>query len=114
MQEFKGTPGPWEWREDSYAGSVYNEHGFLLSGNVIQVNEDREDGESWLDMRRRTDGDREAARLESEANTRLIAAAPELLKALQEVVAISDRKHEAWDKAHAAIAKALGQTQQQR
>lgn len=37
----------------------------------------------------------------------LIAAAPDLLEALQQVVAISDRKHEAWDKAHAAIAKAL-------
>lgn len=44
----------------------------------------------------------------SEANARLIAAAPELLEALREVVAISDRKHNAWDKAHAAIAKATG------
>lgn len=42
------------------------------------------------------------------ANARLIAAAPDLLEALQAVVAISDRKHEAWDMAHAAIAKALG------
>jgi len=46
--------------------------------------------------------------IEQQANARLIAAAPELLEALQEVVAISDRKHDAWDKAHAAIAKALG------
>jgi hypothetical protein len=38
----------------------------------------------------------------------LMDAAPDLLKALQEVVAISDRKHDAWDRAHAAIAKALG------
>jgi hypothetical protein len=47
--------------------------------------------------------------LENEANARLISAAPDLLEALQEVVAISDRKHDAWDKAKAAIAKALGQ-----
>jgi hypothetical protein len=39
----------------------------------------------------------------------LIAAAPDLLEALEEVVAISDRRHNAWDKAHAAIAKATGQ-----
>lgn len=45
---------------------------------------------------------------EAEANARLIAAAPDLLDALKEVVALSDRKHNAWDKAHAAIAKAEG------
>lgn len=32
-----------------------------------------------------------------------------LIKALQDVVAISDRKHDAWDAAKAAIAKALGE-----
>jgi hypothetical protein len=37
---------------------------------------------------------------------RLIAAAPDLLAALKAVVAISDRKHDAWDAAHEAIAKA--------
>ncbi|MDW7555437.1 hypothetical protein D9623_33900 (plasmid) [Azospirillum brasilense] len=36
----------------------------------------------------------------------LFAAATELLEALVEVVRISDRKHEAWDRARAAIAKA--------
>ena len=34
----------------------------------------------------------------------------ELLEALIEVVAISDRKHEIWDKAKAAIAKATGES----
>lgn len=43
-----------------------------------------------------------------EANARLIAAAPDLLDALKEVVRISDRKHDAWDAARAAIAKATG------
>jgi hypothetical protein len=42
------------------------------------------------------------------ANTRLIAAAPELLEALQEIVTITDRKHDAWDRAKAAIAAAEG------
>lgn len=40
------------------------------------------------------------------ADAALIAAAPELLAALEEVIAISDRKHDAWDRAKAAIAKA--------
>lgn len=43
---------------------------------------------------------------QGEANAKLIAAAPDLLEALEEVVAISDRKHKAWAKAYAAIAKA--------
>jgi hypothetical protein len=34
----------------------------------------------------------------------------ELLEALKTVVAISDRKHDAWDAAKAAIAKAEGQS----
>ena len=38
----------------------------------------------------------------------LIAAAPDLLEALKAVIALSDRKHDAWDAAHAAIAKAEG------
>ena len=45
---------------------------------------------------------------QSEADARLIAAAPELLDALRRVVEISDRRHDAWDAAKSAIAKALG------
>lgn len=44
-----------------------------------------------------------------EADARLIAAAPDLLEALREVVRISDRKHDAWDAAKIAIAKATGE-----
>lgn len=45
---------------------------------------------------------------EARANAMLMAAAPDLLEALQEVIAISDRDHVAWFKAKAAIAKAVG------
>jgi hypothetical protein len=41
-----------------------------------------------------------------EANARLIAAAPDLLAALQEVVAIADWETDACDRAHTAIRKA--------
>jgi hypothetical protein len=44
------------------------------------------------------------------ANANLIAAAPELLKALQAVITIADRKTDEFDLAHAAIAKARGLT----
>lgn len=43
-----------------------------------------------------------------EANARLIAAAPKLLESLKRVVALSDRTHDAWDEAKAAIAEAIG------
>lgn len=48
----------------------------------------------------------------AKADAHLMAAAPDLLEALQEVVTISDRTHDAWDKARAAIAKALGHNAQ--
>ncbi len=45
---------------------------------------------------------------EARANAKLMSAAPDLLEALQEVIAISDRDHVAWFKAKAAIEKAIG------
>jgi len=47
----------------------------------------------------------------SPANARLIAAAPELLEALQDCVAVpnKNRPDEVWQRARAAIAKATGQ-----
>lgn len=44
------------------------------------------------------------------ATSNLVAAAPDLYEALAEIVALSDRKHDAWDRAHAALAKARGDT----
>lgn len=41
-----------------------------------------------------------------EGNANLIAAAPELLAALKEVVRLTDRKTDIWDAAKAAISKA--------
>jgi hypothetical protein len=44
--------------------------------------------------------------LEARANARLMAAAPDLLESLQEIISITDRDHIAWVKAKAAIEKA--------
>jgi hypothetical protein len=44
-----------------------------------------------------------------DANARLIASAPDLLASLIEVVAIADRKTDAFDRARAAIARATGE-----
>jgi len=46
--------------------------------------------------------------IEAKANAKLISASPDLLEALIEVVKISDRKHDAWDRAKIAIEKAGG------
>jgi hypothetical protein len=50
---------------------------------------------------------------ETRANARLMAAAPDLLEALQEIIAITDRDHAAWIKAKAAIKKAIDNCQKQ-
>lgn len=46
----------------------------------------------------------------TETNAHLIAAAPDLLEALELVLSVCDRKTLIFDKAHAAIAKARGQS----
>lgn len=43
------------------------------------------------------------------AMARAMVCRPDMLDALKDVVRLSDRKHEAWDRARAAIAKAEGQ-----
>ncbi|WP_394550970.1 hypothetical protein C1N58_12615 [Pantoea sp. SGAir0180] len=88
MSEFKGTPGPW------YRGGVENGKVSINAGNYFVALVD----ESLAQL----------------ANARLIAAAPELLEALQAVLfdvmanraAINDDRIE---EIRAAIAKALGQ-----
>lgn len=94
MEGFKGTPGPW------YRGGVENGKVSINAGNYFVALVD----ESLAQL----------------ANARLIAAAPELLDALQEMVAIvkkhtypqPDKPSSTWGRmeaAEAAIKKALGQ-----
>lgn len=79
----KHTPGPW---------SVGN--GSRVTGFTVKIATD----ELLVGGRGLT----------SEANARLIAAAPELLEALQRLVDVVDPESTGWNEAVAAIAKATG------
>jgi len=103
MSEFKGTPGPWrvsEKRGDLIDIRHQNNEPGAMSLNLAHVVSRL----SWLK--------------EAEANAQLIAAAPELLKELQLLVACVIDLENYYDfsadviveDAQAAIAKALGET----
>ncbi|ECV1080090.1 hypothetical protein EBL29_21425 [Salmonella enterica subsp. enterica serovar Cerro] len=107
MKTFKGTPGPWKWTAD-----VVNEGNMLLGENGRTVF----DGDNIIQGLSNDEG--WGARIggthtdvESEANAQLIAAAPELLQALQFIINDCSRMIPkcAEDKAIAAINKALGE-----
>ncbi|WP_432372361.1 hypothetical protein ACRPHP_16700 [Pantoea allii] len=97
MSGFKGTPGPWDGKD---VGICKQDDAGLQLGFISTSCEQR--------------------RSECAANAMLIAAAPELLEALQEMVAIvkkntypqPDKPSSTWGRmeaAEAVIAKALGQ-----
>lgn len=93
MKEFKGTPGPWRV-------NTIGEHWNNPTLVHLEVTYGT-DGECVCDtVYRREDAD-------------LIAAAPELLEALETLVVFTTptkRNAAALNKAHAAIAKATGET----
>lgn len=96
MSEFKGTPGPWH-RDYAGIGNVWAANCKVAdTANPIQ---------EW---RYRDVPDEERA-----ANANLVAAAPDLLEALINLLACHEgeggTKYHAGDIARAAIAKALGQ-----
>ncbi len=94
----KHTPGPWE-----VSGATHVVHFGDDGANICTVSEPRPDDQivGYHELELFSKDFHEAC-----ANAQLIAAAPDLLDALRAVVAISDRKHDAWDAAKAAIAKA--------
>ncbi|TIS78005.1 MAG: hypothetical protein E5W94_11455 [Mesorhizobium sp.] len=88
MMTPKHTPGPWEaGSERGYAElngvQIRDRVGLVLAVAIGDVPE-----------------------LDSKANARLIAAAPELLAALKAVVRVADRNTDEFDLARAAIANA--------
>lgn len=119
MKEFKGTPGPWS-AVQQYADevSVIDSDGFKVvtaERTAILMDWDKKGFEHWGD----DGGSRHLSGPEQFANAYLIAAAPDLLEALQETayrldVLISNGKATELDaivgkKARAAISKALGE-----
>lgn len=104
------TPGPWELIEgDIWSAPI--EGGCTMAKGRCMVAQVR----GWGHLQYRPDGEEM-----QDANGRLIAAAPDLLAALRDLVAISSGKHddnaynEEWtaaeDRARAAIAKAEGKS----
>lgn len=90
MEGFKGTPGPWV----NVGGWVDSDKPGDLSSIICAIYSV-------------TPGNPKAV---NDANANLIAAAPELLEALQDALHAYDKhgEHSEWDFARAAIAKALG------
>ena len=98
----KHTPGPWVVRTiDQSLATVETQDGRYIIGNAGQLRAD-----DW-----------KTGHIERRANARLIAAAPELLEALQKMLPelrglsiVSDTAAEMLREAEAAIAKATGET----
>ena len=114
MSNAKHTNGPWAHAK---GGLVLDANGTLIASAwhpepMPDAEEQREDGESWLDasIRLRPEVDRIQAQME--ANARLISAAPELLNCLRELVVYAEQTGNEWlclVDARAAIAKATGE-----
>lgn len=124
------TPGEWVVATGKgESGGIKHANGFIaFSASPRKASDERKAGESWLDMRHRTQGERDAIELEKLANERLIAEAgtvtnktgltprqladewDELLKACRD--AIDAGNDGDWQSARrgllAAIAKATG------
>ncbi|HBN5384579.1 TPA: hypothetical protein MDG15_000070 [Citrobacter freundii] len=107
MSEFKGTPGPWRFDENT-----------TFSGDPIfyvSQDENAKYTPNYSDVSQTCCGENKDIQ---KANAHLIAAAPELLEALQDFMAESSGNAKScghdfecicrFDKSRAAIAKALG------
>lgn len=133
MSAFKGTPGPWDvsvvrgWGKDAHivATGWHPERPMFQatahpSRYYRHTKRKGRDGTEWMFLAEATpEGDAEAARREAEmaANARLIAAAPDLLEALEDLASLAEvamREVGEYDieaelaDARAAIAKATG------
>lgn len=108
MEGFKGTPGPWIVDIRGGCVAVY-QHGRQEDTNGRHRDDDRNIAYS----NKGAEYDRVVGFWSMDKETihdfTLIAAAPELLEALQAVVAVADRATDEFDMARAAIKKALGQ-----
>lgn len=102
---------PWTTKGCGTGTQMFIGDKYIMSAPVIEIDEEREDGESWLSMRHRTQPKRDEAAKESEAIVNLAADAPALLDALEMYVNkvgaafVGVEEHE---KSRALIAKHMG------
>ncbi|EIZ9234941.1 hypothetical protein SNN61_002551 [Cronobacter sakazakii] len=98
MKEFKGTPGPWEWwTSNSFlrlSSQATGKDGGVIDSYAMS------DGHTSLSV--------------SKADMALIAAAPDLLEALNSIMELQTRGYvvlgdKCTEMARAAIAKAIGE-----
>lgn len=79
------TKGPWV--ADLSGPRIMCGDALIVSvWNVGKVDQERIGGESWLDMRNRIAPELRASEATAEANAHLIAAAPDMLEALKQVL----------------------------
>ncbi len=94
------TKGPWTVEVDT-GDRFYSEHHIESSEGMVAIVDGGNYG-AWRDSE-------DEGKQEFEANAHLISSAPDLYEALEGILAITDRDHVAWDKAHAAMEKARGE-----
>jgi hypothetical protein len=99
MTNRQHTPGPW------YVGTEFADQGrHIYAAQKVR----HEDGDEWYPLIAVTDDDERL--VDWQANARLIAAAPDLLEALQHLmVAHGEQLDYAFQQAQEAIAKATGE-----
>jgi hypothetical protein len=79
----KFTQGEWRIEVSPHSTRIFNSNGFVASDAVINVDETRLDGESWIAMRDRTDSARNNAQIESQANVYVMAVATKMYLMLE-------------------------------
>lgn len=94
--EFKGTPAPWFVNDNGFYFEIRDSDKLFCIGDVGASKHAYDDGDHFKNK-------------VAYANAHLIAAAPELLEALQEIVGNHYLSDKAQSMATKAIAKALGQ-----
>ena len=107
MTEAKFTPGPWKITRP-FSDTIFIKAGLpgLNEKTVVLVQTKETKSEEYPDGARLY---RDVKIDDAEANAALIAAAPELYGALDDLVNSPNAKQNAlWDKARAALAKAQG------
>jgi len=92
--EFKGTKGKWEVKDSN----VFSDNKLIIScWSSRATDESRLEGESWLDMRTRTEPERILNNTtEPEANAKLIACAPELLEMVNNLHQLLEEHQPNW------------------